>query len=298
MNAKVISIGNTGQNATAESTSLARIVDGTGIERVRRALGNSVDVIKPLDLNSRVERYLARDTRGRAFQLNVLAPCDASDVKTRERFYLEAESASKLMHMNILGSSDAKGVNGVDFYVVQHKQQALPLGQLINRNGWLDVKEAARIADQIASALGYAHQIGVLHLSLQPDCLLVEPDGWVIVGDFGVDAERAAPRLQGHNARYASPELAMGKLVDHRSDLYSLGAILYEMLTDRTLFDSDDPDYVRRKQISFTPSPPHLISMDVPEAVSNVVMKLLERDRANRFANAAAFQAALDDAVS
>ena len=90
----------------------------------------------------------------------------------------------------------------------------------------------------------------------------------------------------------------MGKTVDHRSDLYSLGAALYEMLTDRTPFDSNDADYVRQKQENFTPSPPHLISMDVPESVSNVVMKLLDREPARRFDTASAFQAALDDAVN
>jgi serine/threonine-protein kinase len=80
--------------------------------------------------------------------------------------------------------------------------------------------------------------------------------------------------------------------------LYSLGAIIYEMLTDRTPFDSDDREYVRRKQLSFTPAPPHLISMDVPESVSNVVMKLLEPDPDKRFASAVAFQSALDTAIN
>ena len=85
---------------------------------------------------------------------------------------------------------------------------------------------------------------------------------------------------------------------DHRSDLYSLGAVLYEMLTDRTPFDSNDEDYVRQRQVEFHAAPPHLISMDVPESVSNVVMRSLEREPAKRFASASAFQAALDAAIN
>src|SRR5262249_3960294 len=125
----------------------------------------------------------------------------------------------------------------------------------------------------------------------------VESDDWVLVGDFGMGIERGAQRLQPSSAPYTSPELAMRQMVDHRSDLYSLGAVLYQMLTDRTVFDSEDADYIRRKQASFVPSPPHMISPDVPESLSRVVMKLLERERVNRFASAAEFQAALDEAI-
>ena len=160
------------------------------------------------------------------------------------------------------------------------------------------MKLAAGVADQIASALDHAHQTGVLHLALQPECILIEPDGWVTVADFGIEAPLVSLCSRGSRAPYASPEQLMGKAIDHRSDLYSLGVVLYQMLTDRTPFDSNDADYVRQKQGSFTPSPPHLISMDVPESVSNVVMKLLDREPARRFDSASAFQSALDDAVN
>jgi len=268
------------------------------IERVRQALAHRFAVLKALESDSEIERYLARDMRGKSVQLKVLSTRATNDAIARELFYRSAQAASKLSHLNILATSNAEHEHGVDFCVVEHKQDAQSLGDLLDRNGWLDVKVAAGVADQIASALDHAHQTGVLHLELQPESVLIEPDGWVTIADFGIEAKRVSLRPPGPRAPYASPEQLMGGTVDHRSDLYSLGAVLYEMLTDRTPFDSTDAEYVRRRQESFTPSPPHLISMDVPESVSNVVMKLLEREPARRFGSASAFQAALDGAVN
>jgi serine/threonine-protein kinase len=233
--------------------------------------------------------------RGETVQLKVLSKRAALNAGARELFYFSAHAASKLEHMNILGVSNAEQVNGVDFCVVEYKPAARTLREMLDSNGWLELPIAARMADQIASALDHAHQIGLLHLQLQPDCVLIEPDGWVTIGDFGIEAKLGSLRSRGLLAPYASPEQLMGLTVDHRSDLYSLGAILYEMLTDRTPFDSNDPDYVRQKQESVAPAPPHLISMDCPEPVSEVVMKMLERDPENRFKSAAAFQSALDN---
>jgi eukaryotic-like serine/threonine-protein kinase len=201
------------------------------------------------------------------------------------------------VHPNISTTTDPEEILGVLFYTVEHKQDARTLRELLDHDGWFDVASAARIADQIASALDHAHQIGVLHLRLQPECVLVEADGWVTITDFGAEAA-AGGRSKMPAAPYASPEQAARGGVDHRSDLYSIGAVLYEMLTDRTPFDSDDADYVRHRQRSLAPAPPHLISMGVPETVSSVVMKLLEQEPNTRFASAVAFQSALDDAVN
>jgi eukaryotic-like serine/threonine-protein kinase len=298
MNGRVISIGDRRRDGMAAVPPVSGVAPEPDIERVRQALANRFAVAKALESNSEIERYLARDMRGENVQLKVLSTRASHDVRARELFYLSARAASKLSHINILTMSNAEQVHGVDFCVVEHKQDAQPLGDLLDRNGWLEVKVAASVADQIASALDHAHQTGVLHLALQPECILIEPDGWVTVADFGIEAPLVSLCSRGYRAQYASPEQLMGKTVDHRSDLYSLGAALYEMLTDRTPYDSNDADYVRQKQESITPWPPHLISMDVPESVSNVVMKLLDRESARRFETASAFQAALDDAVN
>lgn len=277
---------------------MAKAVSEPGAERVRRALANRFSSVKPWCVNGDVEHYVARDAHGDVVQLRVLSARSASDARARELFRLEGNAASKLAHMNIIGTGAAEDFNGVLFCVVEHKQAARTLRELVDNNGWLDVSTAIQIADQIASALGHAHQMGVLHLRMQPESVLVEPDGWVTVADFGLEANRGSERLRPPRVPYASPEQTRCAAADHRSDLYSLGAVLYEMLTDRTPFDSNDEDYVRQKQVAFHAAPPHLISIDVPESVSNVVMRLLEREPAKRFASATAIQAALDDALN
>jgi len=296
MNAKVTRIADRRQDPM--TPPVATPLSDPGAERVRRALANRFTAVKRRSVKGDVEYYVARDARGDVVQLRVLSARRAGAVRARELFQLEANAASKLAHVNIVGTGAPEEVNGVLFCVVEHKQAARTLRELVDNNGWLDARSAVQIADQIASALGHAHQIGVLHLRLQPDSVLVEPDGWVTVADFGLEAERGSERLLAPRVPYASPEQTMRVPADHRSDLYSLGAVLYEMLTDRTPFDSDDDDYVRKRQVAFHAAPPHLISIDVPESVSNVVMRLLEREPAKRFASAAAFQAALDVAVN
>lgn len=294
MNARVINIGDRRRDGiTAVPPGASGAPD---IERVRRAFANKLTVLRAVESDSEIECYLARDLRGETVQLKVLSS-RANDASARELFYLSAQAASKLSHLNIMTTRSAEQEHGVDFCIVEHKHEAQPLGDLLARNGWLDVKFAAGVADQIASALDHAHQTGVLHLALQPESILIEPDGWTTIGGFGIEAKWVSLHPRGPRAPYASPEQLRGGTVDHRSDLYSLGAVLYEMLTDRTPFDSNDADYVRRKQEISTPSPPHLISIDVPEVVSNVIMKLLEREPVERFESAAALQMALDRAV-
>jgi len=296
MNEKVIRMA--GRRQGAMTPPAVTPVGEPGAERVRRALGNRFTSVKPRGVPGDVEYYVARDAGGDVVQLRVLSARRAGDVKARELFRLECNAASKLAHMNIVGTGAPEEVNGVFFCVVEHKEAALTLRELVDNNGWLDARSAVQIADQIASALAHAHQMGVLHLRLQPESVLVEPDGWVTVADFGLEAKHGTERLLAPRVPYASPEQTMRVTADQRSDLYSLGAVLYEMLTDRTPFDSNDEDYVRQRQVEFRAAPPHLISIDVPESVSSVVMRLLEREPAKRFASATAFQAALDSAIN
>src|SRR5204863_2514 len=169
-----------------------------GLERVRKALANRFDVMKTLESGSEIERYLARDARRETVQLKVLSA--RADALTRELFYRSAQAASKLSHVNILTTSKAGLENGVDFCVVEYKQDAQPLDVLIDQNGWFDIKLAAGVADQMASALDHAHQTGVLHLALQPECILLEPDGWVTIADFGIEAKRVSLRWGGQRA--------------------------------------------------------------------------------------------------
>lgn len=294
MNAEVIRI----RERSHERPMRLATATGPDIERAQRALGSSFAALKPRGVLGDVERFLARDARGAIVELRVLSARAASDAKSRDSFYGEARAASRLAHVNIAATMKAEQIGGADFCVVEHKQQARTLREMLDNNGWFEVKIAADIADQIASALDYAHQIGVLHLQLQPECVLIEPDGWVTITDFGIESSRGEGCWRLPRVPYASPEQTAGLVTGHRADLYALGAVLYEMLTDRTPFDSNDSDYVKQKQVAFRPAPPHLIYRDVPEALSNVVMKLLEREPEKRFSSASAFQAALNTAAN
>jgi eukaryotic-like serine/threonine-protein kinase len=291
-------------NKTAGGSSSTRPPAGRADrERIAHALSYKFDVLKTLGSDQDCEYYLAREVvRGNLTGLKVLSARAARDLQKRELFYLEASAASKLSHFNIVGNGKPEEIGGIHFSIFEHKQEAWTLRYLLDRSGWLNIHKAVEICDQIASALDYAHSVGVLHLNLQPDKVLVEPDGWVSVTGFGLEAgarmawaHRERSRLAA--APYLSVEGAKGANVDHRSDFYSLGAILYELLTDRVPFDSDDADYVKQRQATYAPAPPHLISTDVPESVSKVVLKLLEKEPGNRFQSAAAFQTALDSAL-
>lgn len=270
---------------------------GHDLDRACRALSGRFTNLMPHGIAGDIEIYQACDARGEAIHLRVLSARAAKDVEAREMFIGEVRAAAKLTHPNIVATSELEEILGVQFCVVEHKREAQTLHKMLANEGWLAVAGAASIADQVAGALDYAHQIGVLHLGLDPDCILVEPDGWVTVSGFGAET-RATRRSENYKAQYASPELVAGAVIDQRSDLYSLGAMLYEMLTDRTPYDSDDSEHIKHKQMSDAPSPPHLISLEVPESVSAVVMKLLEIEPDKRFRSAAAFQAALDAAVN
>ena len=268
-------------------------------EQLAYALSSRFDVLKQVGADTRARYYLASErASGEVGCLKVMLPSVTRDLRQRELFYLESYAAARLSHPRIAKVGKPHELEGVYFCAVEYKQNACTLRELLNRNGWLDKETAVDIADQVACALDHAHSLGVLHLQLQPESILIEPNGVVAVKDFGIESGARLEWAYQERARrlaavYASAEQTTGAKIDNRSDLYSLGAILYEMLTDRVPFDSDDDDYVRRKQLDYAPAPPHLISMDVPESVSSVVMKLLDKDPNNRFNRANDFQAAL-----
>ena len=290
-------------NQLAEGVAAGgRTVQPTGVAPAQAVLSKWFQALQLTHADARRLRFTGRGgSAGVTVQLEVLHTALATDARQRELFHLEADAAAKLSHFNIARTSKPQEVGGIHFRVVEYKPEARTLRDLLSRSGWLALDKACAIADQIGSALDCAHGLGVLHLQLSPDCVRVEPNGRVTVAGFGIDA---APQLAWAHAErgrllpatYASVEQASDQVCAARSDLYSLGAIFYEALTDRVPFDSDDEDYVRERQLQSPPAPPHLISLDAPEAVSEVVMKLLEREPRDRFNSAAEFRVALNEA--
>jgi serine/threonine protein kinase len=280
-------------------------VGAVGIRRVSTALAGRYTVLKQLAGSESVEFYLARPvSSGQGLvKIKVLTPRAYCDFRKRELFRLEARAASQLDHINTARTSEAVEIDGINLCVIEHRPWVETLRDLLHRRGWLDLAHAARIINQIASAVSHAHRSGVLHLRLAPEKILIEPNGHVLVTDFGIGAADELAwahqeRSRGFTASYMSVEQILDQRLDHRSDIYSLGLLLYEMLTDRVPFDSCDHDHLKRQRATHSPLPPFILSTGVPPAVSDIVMNLLESEPARRPSRADVLQAALSNILS
>src|SRR5215213_5556679 len=268
------------------------------------ALSGRFEILEMLDHSAEAAFYLARDLsasgegEGPALVRLKVFPGAARDAELLDLFHLEARAASSLSHRNILTSGSEEQAGPYRFCVIENSPGAKTLRSLLDRKGWLDVPLASGIAMQVARALEVAHEEGVLHLKISPEKILIKPDGVVQVADFGIEARNDlgwahARRSDLCPALYASPEQASGAPVDHRSDLYSLGVVLFEALTDRAPFDGESPERIRLKHRTRSPLPPDVYCESVPRSLSSLVMKLLEKDPRDRFESASELRAAL-----
>ncbi|HWP43905.1 MAG TPA: TonB family protein [Blastocatellia bacterium] len=242
--------------------------------------------------------YLACDLDHQPVRLKVLSGALAADSRQVSLFQLEAAAAARLSHPNILKTSEAQELNGLHFCVIEERAGTKTLRDHLKLKGWLDADEALRITLQIADALEYAHSLGVLHLTLEPQKILLDESGGLFVTDFGIGRAKDlmwARQARSHrcSARYISPEQILSGDADQRSDLYLLGIILFEMLTDRAPFESDDGAALRLKHLTRTPQPPHMFRQELPAALSAIVMDLLSKRPDGRPFDVAAFKSAL-----
>ena len=227
--------------------------------------------------------------------LKTLSGDAAGDDRQINLFHLEARAAARLSHENIIKTTEAEEVSGIHFCVIEHKPGVESLRDLIKREGWFELDRALDIIKQIADALDYAHGLGVLHLTLQPEKILVEPDGRVLVTGFGIESQKDL--LWAHHERshacapqYISPEQVQCKQIDQRSDLYSLGIVMFEMLTDRVPFDSPDSISIKLKHLNKLPEPPHMFRPELPRLLCWLVMDLLKKNPDERPDNVGIFE--------
>ena len=288
---------------TSSGAAMA-FVGAVGIRRVSAALAGRFTVLKQLAGTENAEFYQARPVSGGQgiVKIKVLAPRAACNLRKRELFRLECRAASKLDHPGTVKTSEVVEIDGINLCVIEHRPWAETLRDLLHRKGWLDLHHAARIINQIASAMSHAHRSGILHLRLFPENILIEPNGQVLITDFGIDAGEEMvwahrERSQGLPASYMSVEQLLDKPVDHRTDIYALGLLLYEMMTDRVPFDSCDAGYLKRQRTTHTPLPPYILSTGVTPAVSDIIMQLLEGDPARRPCRVDSFQTALAEVL-
>ncbi len=281
------------------------------IESVRTLAGR-YELGEVLGRGGMAEVRAGLDTRlNRRVAIKLLRPTLATDPAFRTRFRQEAQAAARMAHPTIVrvfdaGEETVQGPDGLDVqlpFIVMERVEGKLLSDLIAA-GPIDAEEAARITSGILTALEYSHRAGVVHRDIKPGNVMITPNGQVKVMDFGIAraiSESSANVAQTSavlgTASYFSPEQARGESVDARTDLYSTGVVLYEMLTGRAPFRGDSPVAVAYQHVSELPTPPNAVNPAVSPAMSAVVMRALAKDRFERFQSAGDFKADLDVAV-
>jgi hypothetical protein len=228
---------------------------------------------------------------GREIALKVLRPEYAGSREFVARFEREAQNAAALSHPNVVRVFDAGGAPGGTRYIAMEYVSGGTLADRIRAGGALAPRVAVGVAHQIAGALFYAHRCGIVHRDVKPHNVLVAGGGEAKVADFGIARVAEAtiltrPDMVVGSVGYLSPEQARGEPADHRTDLYSLGVVLYEMLTGRLPFQAESPIGVAMKHATQAPPSPRATNPAVPEDLAAVTLKLLSKDPDDRHANA------------
>ena len=277
-------------------------------ERLQRAVGDEFTIGPLLGEGGFAAVFRCREASlGRDVAIKVLDLDRSPDPSLAERFVREAQLIAQLEHPSIVPIYKVGRRTDV-LYIVMRCVDGPSLRQVLEQNRHLSVSDAARIARQVADALAYAHGEGVVHRDIKPDNILIDhKTGVVLVTDFGIaKAAQAAKAGRGPlttegtvigTPQYMSPEQAAGDPVDGRSDIYSLGVVLYQMLVGEPPFDGESSASVLAKQLTVPPPALRRVRGDVPPELADIVGRTLEKDPARRFQSAADLSHALVGAL-
>ncbi len=253
------------------------------------------EILTHLARGGMAEVYMARDhLLDRPVALKVLFPEYARDDSFVERFRREAKSVANLNHPNIVAVYDW-GEEAGTYFIVMEYVEGQSLRDLVHDEGTLLPERAAEVAADVAAALGYAHRHGVIHRDVKPGNILITPQGQVKVTDFGIavgaaDGQLTRTGMVMGTASYFSPEQAQGQGVDPRSDVYSLGIVLYEMVCGEPPFGGDDPVAIAYQHVREEPMPPGIKNPDVPLDLERVVLTALTKAPGDRYPSAEDFR--------
>ena len=259
---------------------------------IGKLLDNRYEIMEQIGMGGMARVFRALDHRlNRQVAVKILREDLAEDAELRRRFHEESQAVAMLSHPNIVAVYDVSRSSDLE-YIVMELIDGITLKQYMQKKGnKLNWREALHFITQIVKALGHAHSRGIIHRDIKPHNIMVLRDGSVKVADFGI----ARVASGGHSTltqealgsvHYISPEQARGSHIDARSDLYSAGVVLYEMITGRLPFEGDTPVSVAIQHINSIPLSPREIDPAIPEALEAITMKAMAPDPDNRYLSA------------
>src|SRR5438874_8184893 len=247
-------------------------------------------IVRKLGTGGMANVYLAEDeVLGRRVAIKILNDRHAGDDQFVERFRREAKNAASLSHPNIVSIYDRGEAEGT-YYIAMEYLDGRSLKELIVARGPAPVNVAIDYARQILAAIRFAHRHGIVHRDIKPHNVLVDAEGRVKVTDFGIARAGTSQMTEAGSivgtAQYLSPEQARGTSVDQRSDVYSLGIVLYELLTGTVPFNGDTPVEIAMKHLSQSPEPPTHLRPELPRDLDLLVTRALAKDPDDRYQSA------------
>ena len=257
-----------------------------------KILGNRYEIIEKIGNGGMATVYKGKDkVLNRYVAVKILRDEFTTDEEFIKRFRIEAQSAASLTHPNIVSIYDV-GNEGNLYYIVMELIKGKTLKEIINEeNGPLPWKWSLNIVIQIASALETAHKNNIVHRDIKPHNIIITEDGVAKVTDFGIAKAVSNSTITAFgttigSVHYFSPEHARGGYTDAKSDLYSLGVVMYEMLTGKVPFDADTPVSVALKHMQEEPVPPKELNDKIPQVVNDIILKAMQKDVNLRYQSA------------
>lgn len=256
-----------------------------------RLIGNRYEILEKIGNGGMATVYKARcHVLNRNVAVKVLKEEFTTDAEFVKRFNIEAQSAASLSHPNIVSIYDV-GNEGDIYYIVMELVQGKTLKEIITDEGILPWKWTVNIAIQIASALEVAHRHNIVHRDIKPHNIIITEDGTAKVTDFGIAKAVSNSTITSFGAtigsvHYFSPEQARGGYTDAKSDLYSLGVVMYEMLTGKVPFDADTPVSVALKHMQEVPVEPKTLNPTIPDSVNKIIIKAMQKEPSLRYISA------------